>query len=174
MPKAQSRQVRPPPSRRHLRNPGRDSQRRRLRIASAIADYLADVRARRSAQAADRLKQLLSDFRGSCDKRHLHTINRRNLIVYVTSAGVTRIWHQPNTGDRIQNQRSHRPNENKPVVGNLLKEAAYGAAVGLCPSIEPAGRHVADRIGESNGFRFPAVRHKSGEESAKSGHRIRK
>ncbi|HET8924799.1 MAG TPA: tyrosine-type recombinase/integrase [Candidatus Acidoferrum sp.] len=86
MPTAQSRQVQPARSQRgHLRHPVRDSQLCRLRIASAIADYLADVRARRSVQAADRLKQLLSDFRRSCRKRHLRAINRRDLIAYMTA-----------------------------------------------------------------------------------------
>ena len=83
MPKAQSRQVQPAWSLRgHLRHPGRDSQ---LRIASAIADYLADLRARRSAQAADRLKQLLTDFRRSCHRSHLRAINRRDLIAYMAA-----------------------------------------------------------------------------------------
>lgn len=86
MAKAQSRQVQPAPSlRRHLRHPVRYSQLRRLRIASAIADYLADVGARRSLQAADRLKQLLSDFRRSCHRIHLRAINRRDLIAYMTA-----------------------------------------------------------------------------------------
>jgi integrase len=84
MPKAQSRQAKPAPSlRRYVRHPEQDSQFRRLRIALAIPDYLADVRARRSAHAADRLRQLLNDFRRSCHQRHLHTINRRNLIAYM-------------------------------------------------------------------------------------------
>lgn len=71
MPKAQSRKAQPAQSlsRRH---PRRDSSLRRLHIASAIADYLEDVRARRSTQAADRLKKLLNDFRRSCHNRHLH------------------------------------------------------------------------------------------------------
>lgn len=86
MPKAQSRQVQPAPSlRRHARHPGRGSQLRRIRIASAIADYLADVRARRSAQAAERLKQLLSDFRRSCHRNHLRAISRRDLIAYMAA-----------------------------------------------------------------------------------------
>jgi len=86
MPKAQSRQVQPAPSLwRPLRHPGRDSQLCRLRIASAIADYLADVRARRSEQAADRLKQLLSEFRGSCHRNHLRAISRRDLIAYMST-----------------------------------------------------------------------------------------
>jgi integrase/recombinase XerD len=86
MPKAQSRQVQPARSlRRHLRHPGRDSQLRGLRIASAIADYLADVRARRSVQAAERLKQLLSDSRRSCHRIHLRAIDRRDLIAYMTA-----------------------------------------------------------------------------------------
>ena len=86
MPRAQSRQVQPGSSvRRNLRHPGRNSQLCRLRIASAIADYLADVRARRSAQAADRLKQLLSDFRRSCHRNHLRAINRRDLIAYMAA-----------------------------------------------------------------------------------------
>jgi len=86
MPKVQTRQVQAAPSlRRHLGHPGRDSQVCQLRIASAIADYLADVRARRSAQAGDRLKQLLSDFRRSCHRRHLRAINRRDLIAYMTA-----------------------------------------------------------------------------------------
>jgi len=86
MPKVQTRQVQAAPSLlRHLGRPGRDSQVCQLRIASAIADYLADVRARRSAQAGDRLKQLLSDFRRSCHRRHLRAINRRDLIAYTTA-----------------------------------------------------------------------------------------
>lgn len=85
LPKAQSRQVQPAQSLRgHLRHSGRDSL-RRLRIAPAIADYLADVRARRSAQAADRLEQLLTDFRKSCHRSHLRAINRRDLIAYMAA-----------------------------------------------------------------------------------------
>jgi len=86
MPKVQTRQIQAEPSlRRHLGHPGRDSQVCQLRIASAIADYLADVHARRSAQAGDRLKQLLTDFRRSCHRRHLRAINRRDLIAYMTA-----------------------------------------------------------------------------------------
>lgn len=86
MPKAHALQVQPVPSlRRHLRHPGRDSQLCRLRIASALADYLADLRARRSAQAADRLKQLLGDFCRSCHRNHLRTISRRDLIAYMAT-----------------------------------------------------------------------------------------
>lgn len=86
MPKPQSRQVQPAPSlRRHLRHPKRNLQLCRLRIASAIADYLADIRARRSARAADQLKQLLSNFRRSCHRSHLRAINRRDLIAYMAA-----------------------------------------------------------------------------------------
>jgi integrase/recombinase XerD len=85
MPKPQSRQAQPTPLRRRLRNPGPSSQLYGIHTASAIADYLGDIRARRSAQAADRLKRLLNDFRRSCHKRHLQAINRRDLISYMAT-----------------------------------------------------------------------------------------
>jgi len=86
MSKAQSRQVEPTPPWTHcLTDIGYNSRRGWLLLASAIADYLADVRARRSAQAAERLRQLLSDFRRSCHRIHLRAINRRDLIAYMAA-----------------------------------------------------------------------------------------
>lgn len=85
MPKTQSRQAQPAPLRRQLPNSGRRSRPGRLRIASAIADYLADIRARRSARAANRLEWLFDDFRRSCHKRRLRAINRRDLIAYMAA-----------------------------------------------------------------------------------------
>lgn len=79
MPTSQFRQGQASPSqRRHFRHPRRDSQ---LRIASAI--YVNDIRARRSVRAADQLKRMLNDFRSSCHKRRLYTINRRDLVAYI-------------------------------------------------------------------------------------------
>lgn len=81
MPKAQSGQVQPAPSlRRHLRHQGRDSK---LHLASAIAEYVDDIRARRSLRAANQLKQMLNAFRSSCHKRRLRAINRRDLVAYM-------------------------------------------------------------------------------------------
>ena len=91
MPKAQCKQfASPTPGRRRsspLRHTGRCRGLRlhRLRFDSAITEYLADVRARRSAQAADRLAWLFADFRRSCTRRHLSAINRRDLISYMAA-----------------------------------------------------------------------------------------
>ena len=65
------------------RNLSRGSRRHRLRLESAITEYLADVRARRSTRAADRLEWLFNDFRDVCPKILLHSIKRRDLISYM-------------------------------------------------------------------------------------------
>jgi hypothetical protein len=81
MPRAQSRQAQPAlPRRRHLPYHQRDSK---LRLASAIAEYVDDVRARRSVRAADQLKQIGNDFCSSSHKRRLRGIKRRDLVAYM-------------------------------------------------------------------------------------------
>lgn len=67
------------------RNINRGSRLHRLRLDSAITEYLADVRARRSTRAADRLEWLFNDFRRVCPKLLLRSIKRRDLISYMTS-----------------------------------------------------------------------------------------
>jgi len=84
MPKAQFQQAQPLPKSRHLCTGGR-SRFRRLSVASAIAAYLADIRARQSVRAANRLEWLFNDFRRSCRKRRLRAITRQDLIAYMTA-----------------------------------------------------------------------------------------
>lgn len=86
MPETQFRRAKPAKSRNtQLPRSGRGSRLHLFGFDSAIAQYLADVRARRSVQAADRLQPLFNDFRGLCRKRSLRTINRRDLISYMAS-----------------------------------------------------------------------------------------
>lgn len=59
------------------------SRRHRLRLDLAIEEYLAEVQARRSVQAAERLRVLFADFRQSCARAYLHSITRRDLILYI-------------------------------------------------------------------------------------------
>jgi integrase/recombinase XerD len=73
------------PGRRQPRRLGPVSRIGRLRVASAIANYLADIRARRSAQAAEQLRRLLTDFARPCRRKRLRSINRRDLIGYMTN-----------------------------------------------------------------------------------------
>ncbi len=63
--------------------PSHGSRLRRLRLDSAITEYLADVRARRSIRTADRLEWLFNDFRKFCPK--LLSIKRRDLIFYMAA-----------------------------------------------------------------------------------------
>jgi hypothetical protein len=63
--------------------PSRGSRLRRLRLDSAITEYLADVRARRSTRVADRLEWLFNDFRKLCPKLLLRSIKRQDLISYM-------------------------------------------------------------------------------------------
>lgn len=57
----------------------------RIRLDSAISEYLADLTACRSAKAAYRSRFILADFRKFCSKRYLHAINRRDLVTYMTA-----------------------------------------------------------------------------------------
>jgi integrase/recombinase XerD len=57
--------------------------RRRLRLDSAIEEYLSEVRAKRSARAAEQLGRLLDDFKKYCTAVHLHAVSRRDLIGYM-------------------------------------------------------------------------------------------
>jgi hypothetical protein len=59
------------------------SRRHRSRLDSAIEEYLGEVQARRSVQAAERLRVLFDDFRQSCSRAYLHSITRRDLILYI-------------------------------------------------------------------------------------------
>jgi len=72
-------------ARQRSRNLSRGSRLRRLRLDCAIAEYLGDVRARRSARAADRLEWLFNDFRKFCPKLLLRSIKRRDLIFYMAA-----------------------------------------------------------------------------------------
>ena len=85
MPSAQRRPAQPAVRNRQATTGARGTQLRRLRLASAISQYLAEIRARRSARAADRLEPLFSDFRRSCRKRYLRGVNRRDLICYMAA-----------------------------------------------------------------------------------------
>ena len=85
MPKAQFRQVQSKrPHSLGLSNLGRFRP-HPLGVDSAIAQYLADVRARRSVQAADRLQSLFNDFCRSYQKGSLRALSRRDLISYMTT-----------------------------------------------------------------------------------------
>src|SRR5258707_7124188 len=55
----------------------------RLRLDSAINEYLSEMRARRSVRAADRMRWLLNDFRRSCPRVYLQAITRRDLMGYM-------------------------------------------------------------------------------------------
>ena len=55
----------------------------RLRLNSAINEYLGEMRARRSVRAADRMGWLLDDFRQSCQRVYLQAITRRDLMGYM-------------------------------------------------------------------------------------------
>jgi integrase len=91
MPKVQHRQFEPPPpgrrrsSRLGPQRLAHGSRPHGLRLDFAISEYLTDVRARRSARAADRLAWLFADFRRSCTRRYLRAINRRDLISYLAA-----------------------------------------------------------------------------------------
>jgi hypothetical protein len=61
----------------------RRSRRHRSRLDSAIEEYLGEVQARRSVEAAERLRVLFDDFRQSCMRAYLHSITRRDLILYI-------------------------------------------------------------------------------------------
>src|ERR1700730_2004764 len=71
---------------RSKRQPGtRVSTRRphRIRLDSAISEYLSEVQARCSLRAADRLRWLLTDFHQSYPKSYLEAITRQDLIGYM-------------------------------------------------------------------------------------------
>jgi len=85
MPSAQLRPAQPAVRNRQATTGARGRQFRRLRLTSAITQYLADIRARRSARAGDRLEWLFNDFRRSCRKRYLRGVNRRDLICYMAT-----------------------------------------------------------------------------------------
>jgi integrase/recombinase XerD len=55
----------------------------RVRLDSAVNEYLSEVQARRSARSAERMRWLLSDFRQSCSKVYLQAITRRDLMAYM-------------------------------------------------------------------------------------------
>ncbi len=91
MPPAQNERVKPraaDPQRRPRSRPRRGSQvrtrrPRRLRLYSAINEYLSEVQAKRSVRAADRLRWLLDDFRQSCPRVYLQAITWRDLMEYM-------------------------------------------------------------------------------------------
>jgi integrase len=56
---------------------------RRLRLDSAINEYLGEVQTKRSVQAADRLRWLLDDFRQLCPKIYLQAITSWDLVSYM-------------------------------------------------------------------------------------------
>jgi len=85
MPSAQLRPAQPVVRNRQARIGTCGSSLRKLRLNSAITQYLADISARRSARAADRLEWLFNDFRKSCRKRRLCAITRQDLIAYMAA-----------------------------------------------------------------------------------------
>src|SRR5258708_12461360 len=103
MPSAQNNQVEPyraDRQRQQRSRPSRGAQvsarrRHRLRLNSAINEYLGEMRARRSVRAADRMGWLLDDFRQSCQRVYLQAITRRDLMGYMADLRERRLPHPP-------------------------------------------------------------------------------